>query len=300
MLTRMHAKTTAACLLAVLTLSACVSPRRSVVVETDRNGIPVHASGTMREHSYTVVRGDTLYSIAFRAGADYRDVARWNGIDAPYLIHPGQRLRLSPPARAASTARPAPVGVPSRPVFKPVPSKPATPPHAPVRSVAKGATGVAAAASTTVAVAGEAAPRPTPPRPHVDVPRAATRSIGGIAWRWPADGALINGFHANDAIPGIEIAGSAGDAVRAAADGVVVYSGNGLVGYGELIIIKHNDTYLSAYGHNRQRLVKEGERVQAGQVIAEMGSSGAPRNELQFQIRREGKPVDPMQFLPSR
>jgi len=121
-----------------------------------------------------------------------------------------------------------------------------------------------------------------------------------VHWRWPADGSLISRFQKGDAIPGIEIAGKSGDPVRAAADGVVVYSGNGLVGYGELVIIKHSDSFLSAYGHNRKRLVKEGQRVSAGQQVAEMGSTGATRNELEFQIRRDGNPVNPLDYLPPR
>jgi lipoprotein NlpD len=148
------------------------------------------------------------------------------------------------------------------------------------------------------------APAPAP----VENPSAATpivtsgasRSAGGIAWRWPADGTMLKKFSSADAIPGIEIGGKAGDPVRSAADGVVVYSGNGLVGYGELVIIKHSDSFLSAYGHNRKRLVKEGEKVKAGQTVAEMGSSGATRDELQFQIRRDGNPVDPLQYLPAK
>jgi lipoprotein NlpD len=121
-----------------------------------------------------------------------------------------------------------------------------------------------------------------------------------VTWRWPAQGSLIKRFQSSDATPGVEIAGNTGDSVRAAADGVVVYSGNGLVGYGELVIIKHNDSFLSAYGHNSKRLVKEGQRVSAGQEIAEMGSSGATRSELEFQIRKDGNPVDPLGYLPPR
>jgi lipoprotein NlpD len=163
----------------------------------------------------------------------------------------------------------------------------------------------APAASTTPVVPVAGAPAATasttpPPAPATPVAPGATRSGGGVTWRWPADGSLIKRFQAGDAIPGIEIGGKSGDPVRAAADGVVVYSGNGLVGYGELIIVKHNDSYLSAYGHNSKRLVKEGQRVTAGQQIAEMGSTGASRDELQFQIRKDGNPVDPLGYLPSR
>ncbi len=159
----------------------------------------------------------------------------------------------------------------------------------------------ARAAVETVPVAGMPPTPVTTVAPSSHPPTAsASRSIGGVTWSWPADGTVIGRFNSADAIPGIEIAGHSGDPVRAAAGGVVVYSGNGLVGYGELVIIKHNDSFLSAYGHNRKRLVKEGERVTAGQQIAEMGSTGATRNELEFQIRKNGSPVDPLTYLPPR
>ena len=122
-----------------------------------------------------------------------------------------------------------------------------------------------------------------------------------VAWRWPADGQLVNRFAAGDPTrQGIGIAGSSGQPVKAAGDGVVVYSGSGLVGYGELIIVKHDDEWLSAYGHNRARLVNEGERVRTGQQIAEMGRSGAARDMLHFEIRHNGRPVDPLSYLPKR
>lgn len=150
-------------------------------------------------------------------------------------------------------------------------------------------------------MAGVKTPSPAvlpPPAPAQAVSTGPSRAVSGVTWRWPAQGTLIKRFQTGDAIPGIEIGGNAGDAVHAAADGVVVYSGNGLVGYGELVIIKHSDSFLSAYGHNSKRLVKEGQRVTAGQQIAEMGSTGASRNELEFQIRKDGNPVDPLGYLP--
>ncbi|MEN6538421.1 MAG: peptidoglycan DD-metalloendopeptidase family protein, partial [Mizugakiibacter sp.] len=147
-------------------------------------------------------------------------------------------------------------------------------------------------AEQSAAVAAPTAAAPVP---------AGARSVDGVAWRWPADGALLSRFQGGDPTrQGIDIAGKSGDPVRSAADGTVVYSGNGLIGYGELIIVKHSDSYLSAYGHNRRRLVKEGDRVAAGQQIAEMGASGAPRDELHFEVRRDGKPVDPLDYLPPR
>ncbi|MBH1663571.1 peptidoglycan DD-metalloendopeptidase family protein [Stenotrophomonas maltophilia] len=122
-----------------------------------------------------------------------------------------------------------------------------------------------------------------------------------IAWRWPADGAIVGRYVAGDATKqGVDIAGTSGQAVKATANGVVVYSGAGLVGYGELIIIKHSDQWLSAYGHNRKRLVNEGQSVKAGEQIAEMGRTGANRDMLHFEIRYNGKPVDPQQYLPAR
>ena len=147
----------------------------------------------------------------------------------------------------------------------------------------------------SAAAAPRQTPRPAPP-PVVTAPPAS-----GFAWRWPADGSLVGRFVTGEPTKqGIDIAGSEGAPVRAAADGTVVYSGAGLVGYGELVIIKHNEQWLSAYGHNRKRLVNEGQLVKAGQTIAEMGHSGAPRDMLHFEIRYTGKPVDPLLYLPAR
>ncbi|OAX56236.1 peptidoglycan DD-metalloendopeptidase family protein [Xanthomonas graminis] len=144
---------------------------------------------------------------------------------------------------------------------------------------------------------------PGPPATATRPPAAAapTPVSSGFSWRWPADGAVISRFVVGETTrQGVDIAGSSGQAVRAAADGVVVYSGAGLVGYGELIIIKHNEQWLSAYGHNRKRLVNEGQNVKGGEQIAEMGRSGAARDMLHFEIRYNGKPVDPLLYLPSK
>ncbi len=140
----------------------------------------------------------------------------------------------------------------------------------------------------------------TAPRPVTPTPVAAPVN-SGISWRWPAEGALVGRFVAGETTKqGVDIAGSSGQAVRAAGPGVVVYSGAGLVGYGELIIIKHNDQWLSAYGHNRKRLVNEGQSVKAGDQIAEMGRTGTSRDMLHFEIRYNGKPVDPLLYLPQK
>ncbi len=280
-----------AVLLPVFLLAACGTTRSVVVQRSSQAANETSSRYQAQRHaaSYRVVKGDTLYSIAFRHGVDFRDVARWNGIAAPYTIWPGQQLVLRGPSSSRALTGPSVTRVtPPASV-----SSPAVPAPALVSSPAPGRS---AAVANDVPVAGVPVPSPAPAIPAA----GGTRSAGGVNWRWPADGRLIKGFQSGDAIPGIEIAGAAGSPVRAAGDGVVVYSGNGLVGYGELIIVKHNDEFLSAYGHNRKRLVKEGQRVSAGQQIAEMGATGASRDELQFQIRRNGNPVNPLDYLPSR
>jgi lipoprotein NlpD len=265
---------------------------------------PAPAAGAMG--NYTVIKGDTLYSIAFRNGTDFRDLAQANGISPPYTIWPGQVLKVPPhgagavPARVPTTVvvAKAPPPPPANPGFQPVESSPPPPP--PPAHAATAAPMVAAASTAPPPAAATAINAPPPPVATPVVAGGATRVAGGVKWRWPASGQLVGRFQGNAAIPGIDIAGKEGDPVVAAADGVVVYSGNGLVGYGELVIIKHNDSFLSAYGHNRKRLVTEGQQVKAGQEIAEMGSSSSSRDELQFQIRKDGSPVDPLEYLPSR
>jgi lipoprotein NlpD len=300
-----------------LLLAACGTIRSSVVVEPTAdsgytslavNSYPVPSRTPIPGGSYAVVKGDTLYSIAFRKGVDFRDLAQWNGIAQPYTIWPGQRLTLSPPAKALAThaAAPSPAGrVANAPVFEPVVSPPVTvaggpPAHPATAPVKSAAPAIAATAAVVVPVAGIPAVTRASVPPPAPAASGVSRVVSGVHWRWPAGGSLVSRFKSGDAIPGIEIAGKSGDPVRAAADGVVVYSGNGLVGYGELVIIKHSDSFLSAYGHNRKRLVKEGQRVTGGQQIAEMGSTGVTRNELEFQIRKDGNPVDPLSYLPPR
>lgn len=218
---------------------------------------------------HVVRAGETLYGISFRFGLRYQDVAAWNRISDPYTIEVGQRLRLRPPGSMPSSP-PADNGniasaTPQRlHPLSPNPSRPVNP-------------------------AAVAAP---PTRPPVS-------TVGAPSWRWPAQGQIIGRYVSGDQTQqGINIAGSAGQPILAASDGIVVYSGAGLVGYGELIIIKHSDEWLSAYAHNRRRLVVEGSRVKSGEVIAEMGKTGAIREMLHFEIRRNGKPVDPLAFLP--
>lgn len=271
----------------VIVLLAGCGHSRVVKREGARQAPERAAQAVPRDGEYLVKRGDTLYGIAFRHGLDYREVASWNRIGPPYTIYPGQALRLRPAGRVASApprttlARPAPS--PSRPAAA---SGPAT------------GSSVATTPARPVATSPAAPPAVTPAPPALPVPVAAPAAG---AWRWPTEGSVIGRFVAGDPKrQGLDIAGNAGQPVLAAADGVVVYSGSGLVGYGELIIVKHSDEWLSAYAHNRRRLVGEGAQVKAGQQIAELGRTGTSRDMLHFEVRRNGKPVDPLQVLPPR
>lgn len=237
----------------------------------------------------TVVRGDTLYSIAWEAGQDYRQIATWNDIRPPYTIFPGQQLRVLPPAPAASPAASAPrpaSGTASR----------SAPPKTAVGTSTPKPPAKAPAAAPRPGGAAPAAPRPgaaastRPPAPAVG---------SGGDWAWPADGQIIARYGQGDS-KGLDIAGPAGAPIRAAASGRVVYQGSGLRGYGQLIIVKHNDDFLSAYAHNDRVYVKEGDVVKRGQKIADMGSSGTDRVKLHFEIRHRGVPVDPLRYLPRR
>lgn len=241
--------------------------------------LPVGGRGDLIK--YTVSKGETLYSISWRYGYDHREVAAWNSIPPPYSIFPGQRLLLIAPHQRDVKPRRNIATAPAK-------STPSTSPGgAPV-------TKPAVVASTTIRRS-----RNTQSRKKVE--KQPTRhQQKSVAWRWPSKGIIVSAFSPSKGKKGLDIRGKLGQNVIAAADGKVVYSGNGLIGYGNLIIIKHNDTYLSAYGHNRRLLVKEGSVVKQGQKIGEMGDSGKDGVILHFEIRRDGKPVNPMPYLPRR
>jgi lipoprotein NlpD len=217
---------------------------------------------------FTVRPGDTLIRIALENGQNWRDIARWNGLENPNVLEVGQVLRVTPPG-ANETAAPRT-------------SPPASGAPAPV----------AAASSASAPRAISSAPASA---------QAASPAEDEVAWAWPTGGgaAVLAGFD-EQKNKGLDIGGQAGDPVLAAADGRVVYAGAGLRGYGNLIILKHNNTYLTAYAHNQSLLVKEDQTVRKGQKIAEMGASDADRVKLHFEIRRQGKPVDPSRYLPAR
>jgi lipoprotein NlpD len=278
--------------LALVVLSACNKTWAPVEDRSASRG----AYAATPDGSYRVRRGDSLHAIAFNFGLDWREIARWNGIEAPYVIYPDQVLRLGPaagPGRSVTTtaARPYPSST-DRAVSRdvetaPAPTAPAEPPRSQVPASQQAQTE-------------RPQPPASPPAPQPK-PRAAASAADPSSWLWPAEGRILSRFRANDpSRNGIEIGGQEGQSVRAAAGGEVVYSGNGLIGYGELIIIKHSDRMLSAYGHNRQRLVTEGQAVAAGEKIAEMGKDERNRSLLHFEIRRDGTPQDPQGYLPPR
>lgn len=302
-----------ACLLATALAGCSSAPRRPAPVE-DRGaaagrlgpvvpapapvGSPVDASKPLpgaenagKPGYYTVRPGDTLMRIGLETGQSWRDLARWNNLGNPNQIEVGQVLRVVPPVAGTASAvaaaspsaaqAPTPASAASGVVTRPVSSG----------SVAAAPVGAGASGATA---GGASAPAATP------TPAPASAAVAdGIAFIWPAQGALIAGFD-EQKNKGLDIAGKPGDPVVAAADGRVVYAGAGLRGYGNLIILKHNNTFLTAYAHNQTLLVKEDQTVRKGQKIAELGASDADRPKLHFEIRRQGKPVDPAKYLPAR
>jgi lipoprotein NlpD len=253
---------------------------------------------------YQVRPGDTLIRIALENGQGWRDIARWNNLDNPNLIEVGQVLRVVPPGvdptlpitRPVTVARvePRPLGASA-----PMPAAPASggavTAAASAPAVAPSAPSAPATPPVASAPASSAAPAPAP-APMVAAP---PRDEDEPQWIWPANGPVASSFD-EARTKGVGIAGKAGDPVVAAADGRVIYAGSGLRGYGNLVIVKHNASYLTAYAHNQTLLVKEDQTVRRGQKIAEMGSSDAEKVQLHFEIRRQGRPVDPVRLLPPR
>ncbi|MDU8358944.1 MULTISPECIES: peptidoglycan DD-metalloendopeptidase family protein [Pseudomonas] len=265
--------------LSVLLVGCSSAPSGGVRV-VDRNNNAAPQRPTVTTGQYVVRRGDTLFSIAFRYGWDYKALAARNQIPEPYTIRPGQTIRFDGRSNSTSSAVASSSGT-GRPPVASTTTSTTTSPSGSVKTtvISKPVTVVPPPAGSSTVPAG--------PSPK--------------GWTWPSNGVLIGKFSSNGSLnKGIDIAGDLGQPVLAASDGSVVYAGSGLRGYGELVIIKHSDTYVSAYGHNRRLLVREGQQVKAGQTIAEMGSTGTDRVKLHFEIRRQGKPVDPLQFLPRR
>lgn len=277
---------------ALLMLGGCASPRNKAPVE-DRGARPAATSvapavpvvdpakplpgaeNAGKPGYYSVKPGDTLIRVGLESGQNWRDIARWNNIDNPNLLEVGQVLRVVAPGTdaAATTARAVP---PTKVEARPLDNS--------------GATSVAAAVpAVTPATAAASAPTAAPAPSRDD----------DVAWAWPTAGSIATPFDEVRS-KGLVFAGKAGDPVFAAGDGRVIYVGSGVRGYGNLVIVKHNNTYLTAYAHNQTLLVKEDQVVRRGQKIAEMGSSDAERVQLHFEIRRLGRPIDPARLLPPR
>lgn len=263
----------------VLLLVAC-SPSRAPVVDYSRESRDIDTRGARVTDGVHEVRdGETLYSIAWRYGWDFRELARANDIDPPYTIYPGQKIHLD--ASGGSTQSAASSS-----------SSSASPPSASRDSPSpEPDPGSASQPDNTGSDSGDTALN----RDRKELPS------GTPDWQWPAEGELVGRFDDEGMSGrGVILAGREGAPVRAAGAGRVVYRGNGLTGYGNLLIIKHNSQWLSAYAHNRRMRVQEGTAVDAGQRIATMGASGTYRTQLHFEIRRDGEPVDPEPLLPKR
>ena len=226
----------------------------------------------------TVVHGDTLYSIAWESGQDYRELAEWNRISPPYSIKPGQALRVLPPTEKMQM--------------------PVTP-NATSKDASKANTKSTNSSSKTGKVVAST-DRSKKKNNIRSVPSTSSGKTLAGSWAWPADGQLLKRYSDSGSGKGVDIGGKRGQPIRAAAGGRIVYQGSGLLGYGQLIIIKHSDEFLRAYAHNDKIYVKEGDVVKRGQKIADMGNTGTDRVKLHFEIRRQGVPSDPLKYLPKR
>lgn len=296
----------------VLLLTGCISQQPVPAVDRSTSRAAVQPAGP---GYYTVKRGDTLYRIALDHGQDHRDIVAWNNIANPSAIKEGQVLRIAPPGAIAepvtdgAVTKPIEVGsaVESRSLDQPVSTSVAA---APQNGALKREPRVGKEPYSDEAyarlnkTAGETA-KPAEVKPEAkpetktEVAPAAAAGPDDVPWMWPTS-AKLSAPYSDAGNKGLDFAGKAGDPVLAAGDGKVVYAGSGLRGFGELVIVKHNATYLSAYAHNRKILVKEGQQVSRGQKIAEMGNTDADSVKLHFEIRKQGKPVDPAQYLPKR
>ena len=276
-----------------LRLPAPADPALAPAAETAAKPLP-GAENAGKPGYYTVKPGDTLIRVALDSGQNWRDIARWNGIDNPNVVEVGQVLRVVPPSldpnAVATRAVPGAGRVETRPLdAKPAPAASSGAAAAPV----PGAPAAPPAAALHRLRAGNASRRGNA------AAAAAPDAASDVVWIWPAAGAVIASFD-EGRNKGLTIAGKAGDPVLAAGDGRVVYAGSSLRGYGNLVIVKHSEVYLTAYAHNQTLLVKDDQVVRRGQKIAEMGSSDAERVQLHFEIRRQGKPIDPAKLLPAR
>jgi lipoprotein NlpD len=295
------------CVVALSLLAACATRLDNAPV-VDRSGdlgttqaaqppAPPVPLGPPPPGYYRVKPGDTLYRIALENGQNYRDIATWNNLSNPNQIEVDQLLRVAPPGANVAALTP---GVATSPVngggvqAAPLGGAPVPPP--PPGAAPGGAPG-SLASVPPVYGAGSSATTIPPQTDTGNSGDSGAAAPSSVSFAWPVRGPILGTFD-DSSNKGVNIGGAPGDPVKAAADGRVVYAGNGLRGYGNLIIIKHDATYLTAYAHNRALMVKEGDAVTKGQKIAEMGNSDSDRVMLHFEVRRQGKPVDPLKYLP--
>jgi lipoprotein NlpD len=296
---------TTVCVASAWALIGCVTPNQAPVedhsartarpvvtaVDTGKTTTPAPSSET-RPSTYTVQPGDMLTKIGLDTGQSWHDLARWNSLSDPNHLEVGQVLRVvAPPGEVApgstvSTTTTTTIAPAQAATFKPLPPIAA---KSDAKASGAAATASPVAAGSAVPLTGAAVPQPAAPHDNDD----------DLTWAWPAVGPVVAPFD-EAKTKGLAIGGKAGDPVYAAADGRVVYAGSGLRGYGNLVIVKHNANYLTAYAHNQALLVKEDQIVKRGQKIAEMGSTDADRVQLHFEIRKQGKPIDPARLLPPR
>lgn len=294
-----------------LLIAGCTAPRPAPVTERTPQAKPAApvkpvpsvkapVPAESRPPFHTVKKGETLYSIALEYGLDYRELAQWNGID-PTRLQTGQQLRLTPPDTTVSAAplKSAPPTVEARPLDVSPGTAAPVPGAAALKTEPKGVR--LPYSDQNYAQLAQVKPETiAPPKPADVRPKPEGAAEGAaLTWVWPAAGKLVGTFNGSTA-KGITIAGKLGQPVLASASGKVIHSGTGIRGLGRFIVIKHNDAYLSVYAHNKLLLVKEGDSVNRGQKIAEMGNSDADQVKLHFEIRRFGKPVDPVKLLPDR
>ena len=289
-------------LLPALALVACASQRPAPVVDRSGRGpvattSPTAAAPTVartaKDGIYVAQRGDTLQNVALAFGVDARDLARWNGVAESEVLIPGQTLQVTPPASVATVS---PIVGSGQAEVRPLPPPGASIPTPP-------APGTPAPLPPAVVPPAASPPVTTPPPaavpPVAALPEPSRAPAASLPWIWPTPGKVIETFD-DPRNKGIDIAGNEGAPVQAAADGEVVYVGSAVRGYGNLVIVRHSDDFITAYAHNRKVLVTEKQSVKRGQAIAELGRSDADRPKLHFEIRHQGKPVDPLKYLPAR
>ena len=288
-------------LLPLLALAACVSQRPAPVVDRSGRTPAIAAAPSVaapaiaraaKDGIYVAQRGDTLANVALAFGVDPKDLARWNGVSESDVLIPGQTLQVTPPPSVATVS---PITGSGQAEVRPLPPPGSAVPGAPAPLPPATAPPLVTSPSAPPVAPPPAVPAPATPAP----PEPGRAPSASLPWLWPTPGKVIETFD-DPRNKGIDIAGNEGAQVQAAADGEVVYVGSAVRGYGNLVIVRHSDDFITAYAHNRKVLVAEKQSVKRGQPIAELGRSDADRPKLHFEIRHQGKPVDPLKYLPAR